>query len=246
MIEIRQLTKIFEDRTQRVTALEQVELTVQDGEIFGIIGMSGAGKSTLLRCLSMLEKPTAGQILLDGEDLAAMSGAQLCKMRRRMGIVFQGYHLLMQRTVEENIAFPLKLEKGCDKAAARRRAAELLEIVGLADKAQSYPSQLSGGQKQRVAIARALATNPETLLCDEPTSALDPMTTRSMLALLKEINRKLGVTIIIITHEMSVVSAICGRVAVIGEGRVAEQGPVSQVLERPQSPVTKLLLGMEE
>ena len=246
MIEIRHLTKVFADKTQRVTALDDVSLTVETGDIYGIIGMSGAGKSTLLRCLSLLEKPTAGQVVLDGEDLAALSGAALRAMRRKMGVVFQGYNLLMQKTVAENVAFPLKLEKGWDKAAVAARVAELLEIVGLSDKAQSYPAQLSGGQKQRVAIARALAPHPETLLCDEPTSALDPLTTKSMLALLQEINQRLGVTIIIITHELAVVSAICRHVAVIGEGRVAEQGAVKTVFEQPQSGVTRLLLGRGE
>lgn len=246
MIEIQHLTKVFGTGADRVTALEEVSLRVEDGDIFGIIGMSGAGKSTLLRCLSMLEKPTSGQIVLDGSDLAAMNGAQLRAERRKMGVVFQGYNLLMQKTVAENVAFPLKLEKGFDKAAVAARVDELLELVGLADKAGAYPAQLSGGQKQRVAIARALATKPEILLCDEPTSALDPLTTKAMLALLADINRKLGVTILIITHELSVVRRICGRVAVICDGRVAETGTVSQVFENPRSEVTRLLLSEKE
>ena len=246
MIEIQHLTKVFGTGADRVTALEDVSLRVEDGDIFGIIGMSGAGKSTLLRCLSMLEKPTSGQIVLDGSDLAAMNGAQLRAERRKMGVVFQGYNLLMQKTVAENVAFPLKLEKGFDKAAVAARVDELLELVGLADKAGAYPAQLSGGQKQRVAIARALATKPEILLCDEPTSALDPLTTKAMLALLADINRKLGVTILIITHELSVVRRICGRVAVICDGRVAETGTVSQVFENPRSEVTRLLLSEKE
>ncbi|MEQ2520388.1 ATP-binding cassette domain-containing protein [Ruthenibacterium sp. CLA-JM-H11] len=246
LIEIQHLTKVFGTGADRVTALEDVSLRVEDGDIFGIIGMSGAGKSTLLRCLSMLEKPTSGQIVLDGSDLAAMNGAQLRAERRKMGVVFQGYNLLMQKTVAENVAFPLKLEKGFDKAAVAARVDELLELVGLADKAGAYPAQLSGGQKQRVAIARALATKPEILLCDEPTSALDPLTTKAMLALLADINRKLGVTILIITHELSVVRRICGRVAVIGDGRVAETGTVSQVFENPRSEVTRLLLSEKE
>ena len=246
LIEIQHLTKVFGTGADRVTALEDVSLRVEDGDIFGIIGMSGAGKSTLLRCLSMLEKPTSGQIVLDGSDLAAMNGAQLRAERRKMGVVFQGYNLLMQKTVAENVAFPLKLEKGFDKAAVAARVDELLELVGLADKAGAYPAQLSGGQKQRVAIARALAMEPEILLCDEPTSALDPLTTKAMLALLADINRKLGVTILIITHELSVVRRICGRVAVICDGRVAETGTVSQVFENPRSEVTRLLLSEKE
>ena len=246
LIEIQHLTKVFGTGADRVTALEDVSLRVEDGDIFGIIGMSGAGKSTLLRCLSMLEKPTSGQIVLDGSDLAAMNGAQLRAERRKMGVVFQGYNLLMQKTVAENVAFPLKLEKGFDKAAVAARGDELLELVGLADKAGAYPAQLSGGQKQRVALARALATKPEILLCDEPTSALDPLTTKAMLALLADINRKLGVTILIITHELSVVRRICGRVAVICDGRVAETGTVSQVFENPRSEVTRLLLSEKE
>ena len=246
LIEIQHLTKVFGTGADRVTALEDVSLRVEDGDIFGIIGMSGAGKSTLLRCLSMLEKPTSGQIVLDGSDLAAMNGAQLRAERRKMGVVFQGYNLLMQKTVAENVAFPLKLEKGFDKAAVAARVDELLELVGLADKAGAYPAQLSGGQKQRVALARALATKPEILLCDEPPSALDPLTTKAMLALLADINRKLGVTILIITHELSVVRRICGRVAVICDGRVAETGTVSQVFENPRSEVTRLLLSEKE
>ena len=246
LIEIQHLTKVFGQGADRVTALEDVSLRVEDGDIFGIIGMSGAGKSTLLRCLSMLEKPTSGKIVLDGSDLAALNGAQLRAERRKMGIVFQGYNLLMQKTVAENVAFPLKLEKGFGKAAVAARVDELLELVGLADKAKAYPAQLSGGQKQRVAIARALATKPEILLCDEPTSALDPLTTKAMLGLLADINRKLGVTILIITHELSVVRRICGRVAVIGDGRVAESGTVDEVFQNPRSQVAKLLLSEKE
>ena len=228
MITISHLTKIFEGKGPRVTALEDVNLEIGKGDIYGIIGMSGAGKSTLLRCLTLLERPTSGQIMLAGQDIASLSGAQLRAARRGMGVVFQGYNLLMQKTVAENVAFPLRLEKGYDKAAG------------------AYPAQLSGGQKQRVAIARALATQPEMLLCDEPTSALDPLTTKSMLALLTDINKKLGVTIIIITHELSVVQAICSHVAVISEGRLAESGAVADVFGSPRSAVTKLLLGREE
>lgn len=246
MIDIQNLTKVFNDGNTRVVALEDVSLRVENGEVFGIIGMSGAGKSTLLRCLSVLEKPTQGCVLLDGEDLAALSGAALRRARRKMGVVFQGYNLLMQKTVAENVAFPLKLEKGYNKQVVATRVQELLNLVGLADKAAAYPAQLSGGQKQRVAIARALATRPEILLCDEPTSALDPLTTKAMLALLQDINRKLGVTILIITHELAVVQAICRRVAVISDGRLAEMGDVAQVFTHPASAETRRLLGREE
>lgn len=245
MITISHLTKIYESEGQRVTALDDVSLRIEAGDIYGIIGMSGAGKSTLLRCLTQLERPTSGEILLSGQNLAALSGARLRAARRGMGVVFQGYNLLMQRTVAENVAFPLKLEKGFDKKAVAARAAELLELVGLGDRARAYPAQLSGGQKQRVAIARALATNPGILLCDEPTSALDPLTTKSVLALLADINKKLGVTILIITHELSVVRAVCTHVAVISEGRLAESGAVAEVFERPQSGVTRRLLGKD-
>ena len=246
MITISHLTKIFEGKGPRVTALEDVNLEIGKGDIYGIIGMSGAGKSTLLRCLTLLERPTSGQIMLAGQDIASLSGAQLRAARRGMGVVFQGYNLLMQKTVAENVAFPLRLEKGYDKAAVQARVAELLAIVGLEDRAGAYPAQLSGGQKQRVAIARALATQPEMLLCDEPTSALDPLTTKSMLALLTDINKKLGVTIIIITHEIGVVNAICNKVAIINHGTFVEQGDVSTVMVNPASPVTRMLLGMKE
>lgn len=245
MIEIKNLGKVFTEKSGKVVALRNASATINDGDIFGVIGMSGAGKSTLLRCLCLLEKPSEGQILLNGRDLAALSGADLRMARRQMGVVFQGYNLLMQKTVAENVAFPLKLDK-YDKAAVDARVKELLELVGLADRAGSYPSQLSGGQKQRVALARALASKPQVLLCDEPTSALDPLTTKSVLELLKDINQKLGVTIIIITHELSVVQAICSHVAVISEGCLAESGAVADVFGSPRSAVTKLLLGREE
>ena len=245
MIEIEHLSKVFQDKNGRVVALEDVSATIRDGDIFGIIGMSGAGKSTLLRCLCLLEKPSEGQILLNGRDLAALSGADLRSARRQMGVVFQGYNLLMQKTVAENVAFPLKLDK-YDKAAVDARVKELLELVGLADRAGSYPSQLSGGQKQRVALARALASKPQVLLCDEPTSALDPLTTKSVLELLKDINQKLGVTIIIITHELAVVRSICNRMVVIDNGLFVEQGETAEIFENPQSKVARLLLGKEE
>ena len=243
MIEIRNLSKIFRDRSGEVAALQDASAVIQDGDIFGIIGMSGAGKSTLLRCLCMLEKPTSGQILMDGQDIAGLKGKALRTARRQMGVVFQGYNLLMQKTVAENIAFPMRLEKGYTKEQITARVDELLELVGLADRGQSYPSQLSGGQKQRVAIARALATHPKVLLCDEPTSALDPLTTQAMLELLQDINRKLGVTIVIITHELAVVRSICTHVTVIDSSHFVESGRVEEVFAHPTSKITKLLLG---
>lgn len=240
MIEIKNLSKHF-DSASRVDALQNVNLTVEDGDICGIIGMSGAGKSTLLRCISMLETPTEGSIEIDGKDIFSLKGRELLELRRQMGVVFQGYNLLMQRTIYKNIAFPLELVK-TPKQELEKRVVELLELVGLSDKAQMYPAQLSGGQRQRVAIARALASNPKVLLCDEPTSALDPLTTRSILKLLQQINRTLGVTILIITHEIGVVRSICNRVAVIEAGSIAEQGKTEQVFANPQSQAAKQLL----
>lgn len=245
MFEIKHLTKIFPARSNEVVALKDVSTTIHTGDIFGIIGMSGAGKSTLLRCLCLLEQPTDGQILLNGKDLAHLKGKELLEARRQMGVVFQGYNLLMQKTVAENVAFPLKLT-AYDKQAMEKRVAELLELVGLADKAGSYPSQLSGGQKQRVALARALASNPQVLLCDEPTSALDPLTTKSVLQLLKDINHKLGVTVIIITHELAVVKSICNRMVVIDNGEFVEQGETETIFKNPQSNMARLLLGKED
>lgn len=244
MITIEKLSKVFGSGENAVTALEDINLTIETGDIFGIIGMSGAGKSTLLRCLSMLETPTGGQICIGGIQTSGVKGRMLIELRRKMGVVFQGYNLLMQKTVYDNIAFPLSLSKMA-KPDIEKRVNELLELVGLSDKASSYPAQLSGGQKQRVAIARALATHPEVLLCDEPTSALDSLTTKSVLKLLKEINQKIGVTIVIITHEMSVVSSICNRVAVIDSSRFVEEGRVKDVFSNPKSPITRQLLGME-
>ncbi len=244
MIEIKNLTKVFRDASGEVAALQDVNLTVADGDVFGIIGMSGAGKSTLVRCLSMLEEPTSGDILLDGVALSKLSGAEKRAAHRKMGVVFQGYNLLMQKNVAQNVAFPLKLVKH-DKAAVQQRVDELLALVGLTDKAKAYPSQLSGGQKQRVALARALATNPGVLLCDEPTSALDSLTTRSVLELLRDINQKLGVTILIITHELAVVKSICNRVAVIDASRFVESGDTTEIFENPQSAITRQLLGLE-
>lgn len=245
MIQIENLSKIFSDKTGEVAALQDVNLTIDSGDVFGIIGMSGAGKSTLLRCLSTLDTPTGGRVLLSGVDLSALSGRQLIETRRRMGVVFQGYNLLMQRTVRQNVAFPLSLA-GTDKAAINARVDELLALVGLSDKAENYPAQLSGGQKQRVAIARALATSPEVLFCDEPTSALDSLTTKAVLELLRDINKKMRVTIVIITHEIAVVKAICNKVAVIDASRFVEWGDTKQIFHNPQSSITRLLLGQDE
>lgn len=244
MIEIQNLSKIFQDKTGQVTALQDVTTTIEDGDIFGIIGMSGAGKSTLLRCLSMLETPTSGKILLNRQDISHLKGAAQRDARKKMGVVFQGYNLLMQKTVAENVAFPLKLEKN-DPKMVESRVTELLALVGLSERANAYPAQLSGGQKQRVALARALASQPSVLLCDEPTSALDALTTRSVLNLLADINKKLGVTIIIITHELEVVHSICNRMAVIDESRIVEQGDTKTIFENPQSAIARLLLGKE-
>ena len=241
MIYINHLYKTFAQKKNQVEALKDICIHIEKGDIFGIIGMSGAGKSTLLRCLSALEEPTEGEIIIDSINLNGLKTAQLTKLRKDMGVVFQGYNLLMQKTVWENIAFPLKLA-GADKETVNKRINELLKLVDLADKKDFYPSQLSGGQKQRVAIARALACGPKVLLCDEPTSALDPLTTRQVLKLLKEISENLGVTVVIITHEINVVKSICNRVAVIENGEIAESGSVAQVLESPQSEITKLLL----
>ena len=238
IVRIRSLNKTFTGRAGKVTALDGIDLDIRRGEIFGIIGLSGAGKSTLVRCINFLEKPTAGTVTVDGQELGSLSKKQL---RRSMGMIFQQFNLLQQRTALQNICFPLEIA-GTSKADAEKRAKELLEIVGLSDRAGNYPSQLSGGQQQRVAIARALATNPKILLCDEATSALDPTTTRSILALLKEINRTLGITIIVITHEMAVIEEICQRVAIIDSSRIAEVGAVDDVFTRPQSAMAKQLI----
>lgn len=241
MIELKHLQKIFHTAEQEIVALDDINLTIEDGEIFGIIGLSGAGKSTLVRCINLLERPTSGQVLLDGKDLMQLPRKELLQVRRSIGMIFQGFNLLDQRTVLKNVTYPLEIS-GVGKAEAKKRALELLELVGLADRAGSYPSQLSGGQKQRVAIARAMATNPKYLLCDEATSALDPTTTESILQLLKEINRTMGVTIVVITHEMRVIDQICDRVAVIDNSHIAESGRVSQVFSNPQSPIARRLI----
>lgn len=235
------LGKVFHSKDQQVKALDDINLSIYEGEIFGIIGLSGAGKSTLVRCINLLERPTSGEVIFDGEDLASLKEKDLLKARQSMGMIFQQFNLLMQRNTLQNICFPLEIA-GVPKKDAIKRAEELLEIVGLTDKAKAYPAQLSGGQKQRIAIARALATNPKVLLCDEATSALDPTTTRSILSLLKEINIKLGITVIIITHEMSVIEEVCNRVAIIDQSHIAEIGDVEEVFVRPKSKIAKQLV----
>ncbi|MBQ7146590.1 MAG: ATP-binding cassette domain-containing protein [Lachnospiraceae bacterium] len=241
MIEIRHLSKTFLSPEGETEALKDVSLSIGTGDIFGIIGMSGAGKSTLVRCINRLEKPSEGQVLMDGVDLGSLSQGELRKKRREITMIFQGFNLLMQRSCLKNVCFPLELA-GESKAAARQRALELLDLVGLADKAQSFPAQLSGGQQQRVAIARALATEPKVLLCDEATSALDPLTTHSILSLIRDINEKLGITVIIITHQMSVVESVCRHVAILDQGKVAEQGDVSEIFARPASAAARRLV----
>ena len=222
-------------------ALRDVNLTIENGDIYGIIGMSGAGKSTLVRCINMLERPTKGQVLIDGRDIAQLSDKELRAVRRDVTMIFQGFNLLMQRTCLKNICFPLELA-GREKEKAKKRALELLDVVGLPDKANAYPAQLSGGQQQRIAIARALATDPKVLLCDEATSALDPKTTHAILELIRDINERLGITVIIITHQMSVVEEICSRVAILDSGSVVEEGVVSEVFSSPKSKAAKRLV----
>ncbi len=241
IIELVGLGKTFQSKNSTVKALDDINLTIYEGEIFGIIGLSGAGKSTLVRCINYLEKPTAGTVIFDGIDLSLIKDKELLKKRQSMGMIFQQFNLLMQRTALQNICFPLEIA-GVPRAEAKKRAIELLEIVGLTEKAKAYPAQLSGGQKQRIAIARALATNPKVLLCDEATSALDPTTTRSILSLLKEINQKLGITVIVITHEMSVIEEICNRVAIIDQSHIAEVGEVEDIFIRPKSRIAKQLV----
>ena len=252
IIEIHNLSKTFVTKDADVEALQNIDLSIQAGDIYGIIGMSGAGKSTLVRCLNFLERPTSGTVEIEGRDLSTLSEKELRAKRAEIGMIFQHFNLLMQKNVRDNICFPLlyggvgKKDGGTRDAmsrkAARQRAQELLEIVGMAEKADAYPSQLSGGQKQRVAIARALAANPKILLCDEATSALDPQTTQSILQLLKQINREYGITIVIITHEMSVVREICSHVAIIGSGHLVEQGKVADVFSHPKTNEAKELI----
>ncbi len=241
MIELRKLCKSFTSSNATVDAVKDVSLTIENGDIYGIIGLSGAGKSTLVRCINYLEKPTSGSVIFNGVDLASLSKKELLKTRHKMSMIFQNFNLLSQRNALKNVCYPLEIT-GVPKKQAMAKAEALLETVGLADRKYSYPSQLSGGQKQRVAIARALATDPEVLLCDEATSALDPNTTRSILSLLKEINEKMGVTIIVITHEMKVVEQICNKVAVLDGGEVVEQGLVKDVFISPQSKIAKELI----
>ncbi len=241
MIELKNISKTYGKGDKAVTAIKEVNITINDGEIFGIIGLSGAGKSTLVRCINFLERPTTGEVIIDGQSLGTLSTKQLLEARRNIGMIFQGFNLLEQRTVLKNICFPLEIA-GVKKADAEKRARELLELVSLSEKEKSYPSQLSGGQKQRVAIARALAANPKYLLCDEATSALDPDTTRSILELMKKINKELGITIVVITHEMSIIDSICDRVAVLDQSVVAEMGDVKTVFANPQSDIAKKLV----
>ena len=241
MIELRNLSKSFTTADGPVEALRRINLTVNDGDIYGIIGMSGAGKSTLVRCINMLERPTEGSVLLDGRDLGMLSKKEMQDVRRQVTMIFQSFNLLMQRTCLQNILFPLKLAH-VPHAEAEARARQLLETVGLPDKANAYPAQLSGGQQQRIAIARALATNPRVLLCDEATSALDPKTTHAILELIRQINRDTGITVIVITHQMSVVQEICNRVAILENGAVVEEGDVSQVFSHPKAAATRALV----
>ena len=243
IIQIQNVTKTFTGKDNQVEALKGITLDIGKGDIYGIIGMSGAGKSTLVRCLNFLERPTTGTVLVEGRDLSAMSGKELRKTRTGIAMIFQHFNLLMQRSVLDNVCFPMEIV-GVKRADARKRAKELLEIVGLAEKAASYPAQLSGGQKQRVAIARALANNPKILLCDEATRALDPTTTKSILQLLQKINKEFGITIVIITHEMAVVQEICSHVAIIDNGNLAEYGTVEEVFTSPKSPAAKKLVFM--
>ena len=241
IVKIENLYKTFHTKNGDIQALKDINLSIEQGDIFGIIGLSGAGKSTLVRCINFLEKPTTGRVYFEGTDMGKLNKKDLLKARQSIGMIFQNFNLLEQRNALKNICFPLEIA-GVPKAKAEERARELLKLVGLEDREKSYPSQLSGGQKQRVAIARALATNPKILLCDEATSALDPTTTQSILSLLKEINQKMNVTIIIITHEMSVVEKICSKVAVIDNSRIVECGDVKEVYTNPKSDMAKKLI----
>ena len=241
MIQIENLSKTFDGAGGRVAALHDINLTIEDGDIYGIIGMSGAGKSTLVRCINLLERPTEGKVVIDGVDMTALSPAELRDARRSITMIFQGFNLLMQKNCLKNICFPMELA-GVPKHKAVERAHELLDMVGLPDKAKAYPAQLSGGQQQRIAIARALATNPKVLLCDEATSALDPNTTHSILGLIREINKRLGITVIVITRQMSVVEEICSHVAILDNGEVVESGAVGTVFASPKSAAARRLV----
>lgn len=241
IIRVEHLCKTFNTKNGQVTASNDLNFEIEKGEIFGIIGLSGAGKSTLVRCLNLLEKPTSGEVFINGKSLTKLSDKELRKTRQNIGMIFQHFNLLMQKTVLDNICFPMEIA-GIKKADARKRATELLETVGLSDKAKAYPAQLSGGQKQRVAIARVLSTNPEILLCDEATSALDPQTTKSILSLLKEINQKYGITIVVITHEMAVIQEICNKVIVLEHGNIAESGTVEEIFRSPKTEAARKLV----
>ena len=241
MIELHNISKTFEGAGGKVDALHNINLTIEDGDIYGIIGMSGAGKSTLVRCINMLERPTGGEVIIDGVNIGELSPAALREARRSITMIFQGFNLLMQKNCLKNICFPMELA-GIPKEEAKARATELLKLVGLPDKAKAYPAQISGGQQQRIAIARALATNPKVLLCDEATSALDPNTTHAILELIRDINKKLGITVIIITHQMSVVEEICSHVAILDNGEVVEEGAVGTVFASPKSAAARRLV----
>ena len=241
MIELKHITKVYETKEGPFTALDDVSLTINDGDVFGIIGESGAGKSTLVRHINLLERPTSGQVLIDGTDVTGFQGKQLRDMRQGIGMIFQNFSLFQQRTVLQNVTFPLELQHQ-DKATARKRAEELLEIVGLKDCEDRYPRELSGGQQQRVAIARALATNPKIMLCDEATSALDSRTTVQILDLLEDINKRLGVTMVLITHSMAVARKACNRIAVISRGKIVELGDTEDVFTNPQSEAAKAII----
>lgn len=238
MINIVELNKVFKDKNNNVQALKDISIKIEKGDIYGIIGLSGAGKSTLIRCINRLEEPSSGKIYIDDTDITILDRHQLTSLRRRIGMIFQHFNLMSRKTCSRNIAFPLEIA-GHDKKYIKDRVDELLELVDLKDKSHSYPSQLSGGQKQRIAIARALATKPDILLCDEATSALDPATTKSILKLLKTINEKLGITIVLITHQMEVIKEICNKVAVISDGSMVEQGYTYDVFSNPGSKITK-------
>lgn len=240
-IEVRHLSKSFDLKGVKVEALKDVNLDIEQGDIYGIIGMSGAGKSTLVRCLNFLEKPSEGKVFIEGRDLSELTEREMRKQRQDIAMIFQHFNLLMQKNVTENICFPLYIQ-GVKKGPARERAMELLKIVGLEEKAKAYPAQLSGGQKQRVAIARALASNPKILLCDEATSALDPQTTASILALLKDINTRFGITIVIITHQMAVIREICSHVAILNHGVLVEEGKVEDIFNHPKSEAARELI----
>ncbi len=240
MIALQHVSKVFagSDKTKQVHAVDDVSLTIQDGDIFGIIGFSGAGKSTLVRCINLLERPTSGSVEVDGQELTRMSAKELRQARKKIGMIFQHFNLMPSRTIFGNVAYPLR-GSGLSKEEIREKVHSLLELVGIADKENAYPSQLSGGQKQRVAIARALANDPKILLCDEATSALDPQTTKAILRLLHHLNQTLGITIVVITHEMAVVKEICNRVAVMDHGKVVEEGTVFSVFATPKEPITR-------